>query len=89
VRAGLTARAGTPLLSIRRNIIANYVGQLYATLIGILLVPLYVGYMGVEAYGLDGFYTMLQGWFMLRVRFKVMCHSDASDHRGDGHGARA
>jgi O-antigen/teichoic acid export membrane protein len=52
-------------MSIKRNILANYVGQLYATLIGILLVPLYVEYMGVEAYGLVGFYTMLQGWFML------------------------
>jgi O-antigen/teichoic acid export membrane protein len=52
-------------MSIRRNILANYVGQLYATLIGILLVPQYVRYMGVEAYGLVGFYTMLQGWFML------------------------
>ena len=36
-------------MSIKRNILANYVGQLYATLIGILLVPLYVTYMGVEA----------------------------------------
>jgi O-antigen/teichoic acid export membrane protein len=52
-------------MSIRRNIVANYVGQLYAALIGILLVPMYLRYMGVEAYGLVGFYTMLQGWFML------------------------
>ena len=52
-------------MSITRNIAAGYVGQLYATLIGILLVPLYVEYMGVEAYGLVGFFTMLQGWFML------------------------
>ena len=50
---------------ITRNIAAGYVGQIYATLIGILLVPLYVEYMGVEAYGLVGFFTMLQGWFML------------------------
>jgi O-antigen/teichoic acid export membrane protein len=52
-------------MSIRRNIAANYVGQLYAALIGILLVPLYVKYMGIEAYGLVGFYTMLQGWFIV------------------------
>ena len=26
-------------MSIKRNIVAGYVGQLYATLIGILLVP--------------------------------------------------
>ncbi len=52
-------------MSLKRNIVANYVGQLYAALIGILLVPRYVEYMGVEAYGLVGFYTMMQGWFLL------------------------
>lgn len=52
-------------MSIRVNLVANYVGQLYSALIGILLVPLYVEYLGIEAYGLVGFYTALQGWFML------------------------
>ena len=52
-------------MTLRRNILANTAGQLYATLIGILMVPLYIRLMGVEAYGLVGFYTMLQGWFML------------------------
>jgi len=52
-------------MSLKRNIVANYVGQLYVTLIGILLVPMYVKYMGVEAYGLVGFFAMLQAWFML------------------------
>ena len=55
-------------MSVGRNIVAGYVGQLYSALIGILLVPLYVDYMGVEAYGLVGFFTMLQGWFMLLDR---------------------
>jgi len=52
-------------MSIRVNLLANYVGQLYSALIGILLVPLYVEYLGIEAYGLVGFYTAMQGWFML------------------------
>jgi O-antigen/teichoic acid export membrane protein len=52
-------------MSVRRNILANTLGQLYAALIGILLVPWYVLYLGVEAYGLVGFYTMAQGWFAL------------------------
>ena len=52
-------------MSLGRNIIANYVGQLYTSLVGILTVPLLVRYMGIEAYGLVGFYAMLQGWFML------------------------
>jgi O-antigen/teichoic acid export membrane protein len=52
-------------ISIKRNIAANYVGQLYMTLAAILVVPLYINYMGAEAYGLVGFHAMLQSWFML------------------------
>lgn len=29
------------------------------------MIPMYVKYMGIEAYGLVGFYGMLQGWFQL------------------------
>ena len=52
-------------MSLRRSIVANSASQLYAVAIGILFVPLYVRYMGIEAYGLVGIYTMLQGWFVL------------------------
>lgn len=52
-------------VSLRKNIIANYASQLYVTGIGILILPLYVKYMGAEAYGLVGFFTMLQAWFGL------------------------
>jgi O-antigen/teichoic acid export membrane protein len=34
-------------------------------MIGIVMVPMYVRYMGVEAYGLVGFFAMLQAWFQL------------------------
>lgn len=52
-------------MSLKRNIAANYVSQLYVTLIGILLLPLYIQYLGKEAYGLIGFFSMLQSWFLL------------------------
>ena len=52
-------------MSLKRNVLANYVSQIYVTLIGIIMVPLYLKYMGAEAYGLVGFYVMLQAWFML------------------------
>lgn len=52
-------------LSLRRNIAANYASQIYATLISILMVPMYLRYMGAEAYGLVGFFAMLQAWFQL------------------------
>lgn len=52
-------------MSLKSNIAANYASQLYTTLIGIVLVPLYLQYMGTEAYGLVGFFVMLQAWFNL------------------------
>lgn len=52
-------------MSLRRNIAANYTSQLYSAGIGILILPLYIKYMGAEAYGLVGFFAMLQAWFAL------------------------
>jgi O-antigen/teichoic acid export membrane protein len=52
-------------MSLKKNIIANYISQIYVTCIGILILPLYIKYMGAEAYGLIGFFAMLQAWFNL------------------------
>lgn len=52
-------------MSLQRNIIANYISQIYVAAVGILILPLYIQYMGAEAYGLVGFFTMLQAWFGL------------------------
>lgn len=52
-------------MSLKRNILASYVGQTYSTLIAIAMMPMYLSYMGAEAYGLVGFYVMLQAWFQL------------------------
>lgn len=52
-------------MSLKTNIISNYLSQFYVTLIGIAMVPLYIKYMGAEAYGLIGFFAMLQAWFNL------------------------
>lgn len=52
-------------MSLRRNIAANYFGQGVVALLGLIMVPVYVHWMGTEAYGLVGFFTMLQAWFQL------------------------
>jgi O-antigen/teichoic acid export membrane protein len=52
-------------MSVGRNVVANTASQLYAALIGLALVPAVVRALGVEAYGLVGFYAMAQAWFML------------------------
>jgi O-antigen/teichoic acid export membrane protein len=48
---------------LKKNIIANYASQIYVSIIGIALLPIYIKYMGSEAYGLVGFFAMLQAWF--------------------------
>ena len=49
--------------NLRRNVIANYIGQLYSALAGIISVPAYAHYLGIEAFGVIGFYITLQAWF--------------------------
>lgn len=44
---------------IVRNSLANLVGQLLYPLLSIALVPFYLHYLGLEGYGLVGFFSML------------------------------
>jgi len=51
--------------TLRRNVVSGYVSQIYISLIGVALLPVYLLHMGREAFGLVGFFTMLQGLFAL------------------------
>ena len=51
--------------SLKQNTIANYIGQFYNMFIGIAILPVYMLYLGPEAFGLIGFFTMLSAWMML------------------------
>lgn len=52
-------------MNLKKNIFASYASQIYVTAVGIVTVPLYMQYMGAEAYGLVGFFAMLQAWFSI------------------------
>lgn len=52
-------------MSLKRNLVANYLGQGWTGLMGLAFVPLYIHYLGIEAYGLIGVFAMLQGWLAL------------------------
>lgn len=51
--------------SLKVNIIVSYIGQIYLIIISLAILPVYIKYMGAEAYGLVGFFAMLQGLFSL------------------------
>lgn len=46
--------------SVRSNFAANLIGQAWVALIQLLVVPLYIKLLGIEAYGLIGFFVALQ-----------------------------
>jgi len=50
---------------LKRNLIANYLGQGWVALIGLAFIPLYIRYIGIEAYALIGLFAVLQAWFSL------------------------
>lgn len=52
-------------MSLKKNTIANYIGQGYLTLINIVMLPLYLRYLGAESYGLVGFFAVMQAWLQL------------------------
>jgi O-antigen/teichoic acid export membrane protein len=52
-------------LSVVQNTLLSYAGQAYTLLVGILIMPFYLGHLGAEVYGLIGFYAVLQAWLML------------------------
>jgi hypothetical protein len=62
-------------MDLKRNIIASYATQIYVTLVGILILPLYLKYMGAEAYGAYG----------RRVFCHVACEVYPCWHRPDSH----
>jgi len=47
---------------LKANIVANFLGQSWRALMAFAFVPLYVRYLGIEAFGLIGIFTLLQAW---------------------------
>jgi O-antigen/teichoic acid export membrane protein len=47
------------MTSLGRNIVANYVGKTWTVILSILFIPFYLKFLGIEAYGLVGFFMVL------------------------------
>jgi O-antigen/teichoic acid export membrane protein len=50
---------------LQKNILANFVGRASSMLLGLVTVPFYIRFLGVEAYGLIGVYTTILGTISL------------------------
>lgn len=47
-------------MSLRANIVASYIGQAWSAVMGLVFIPLYIRYLGMESYGLIGLFAVIQ-----------------------------
>ena len=50
---------------LKRNIAANFAGSLWQALMSLIFIPIYIHFMGIEAWGLIGIFVALQAVFGL------------------------
>lgn len=50
---------------LKRNLIANFLGQGWIAVMSLAFIPVFITYLGIEAYGLIGLYAVLQAWLGL------------------------
>lgn len=79
-------------MAIQRVLVANFFGQGWVALMGFAFIPLYIKYLGIEAYGLIGIFAVVQAWLTLLDmgmtptlnREMALFHGGAYDAQGIG-----
>lgn len=70
---------------LRHNVVANFIGQVWTALIGVLFMPVYVRLLGMEAYGLIGVYISLQAMlFVLDLGLSATLNRELARHARTG-----
>jgi O-antigen/teichoic acid export membrane protein len=57
--------AADAMSQVKSNLAANFLGRFTIAIVGIISVPLYVRFLGIEAYGLLGVFATLQAAFAI------------------------
>lgn len=71
---------------IKKNLVSNYIGQLWVALMGFIFIPKYISYIGIEAYGLIGVFAVLQTCInMLDLGIKTSLGRELAKFSGGGH----
>ena len=77
-------------MSLKKNIVANYLGQSWRILMSLAFVPLYIKYLGIEAYGLIGIFAMLQTMLnLLDMGMKPALGREMARFTGGAHNAQS
>ncbi len=77
-------------MSLKKNVAANYFGQGWQALMGLAFIPLYIRYLGIEAYGLIGIFALLQAWLaLLDMGMKPALGREMARFTGGAHNAQS
>ncbi|MEI6706193.1 MAG: oligosaccharide flippase family protein [Methylococcales bacterium] len=77
-------------MSLKKNVLANYFGQAWTALMGLVFVPFYIKYLGMEAYGLIGIFTLLQAWLtLLDMGMTPTLSREMARHTAGAHSAQS
>jgi O-antigen/teichoic acid export membrane protein len=69
--------------STKINIAANFLGQGWRVLMSLAFIPVYIKYLGIEAYGLIGLFAVFQAWLgLLDVGMKPALSRDMARFSG-------
>ena len=52
-------------MSVKANVVANYFSQAYIAIVGFVFVPVFIKYLGIEAFGLVAVFAILQSCLAL------------------------
>jgi O-antigen/teichoic acid export membrane protein len=67
------------------NIVANYIGVGFTSLMSVVVVPMYLGILGAEAYGLVGFFMAFQAMVgMLYLGLSTVVSREVSKRLASG-----
>ena len=50
---------------LKKNILFNFLGQSWTAILSLIFAPIYIKYLGIESYGLIGFFTILTSLFTI------------------------
>ena len=75
---------------LKINTIANFIGQIWGALINFALVPLYIKFLGIESYGLIGFFVSLQALVsVMDLGLSTSANREVARHSGESDGKLA
>ncbi len=65
-------------LSVKQNIIANDLGKVWTSVTGIVFIPLYIKFLGIQAYSLIGIRIVRTNDIVRSLRYKYLDNAPAS-----------